>query len=266
MASRRFGHIAATVGLVVVIAVSCGSGDADDSSSSPAKTPLVGTHWLLQDTPGMPTAGVSVTAELADGRMGGSSGCNTYNAPYAVDGATLTIGPEVATTKMACEPEASGVEAEYLAALPKVRRYAIAGETLELLAADGTTLLSYSAADGATAILGQWTASSFYTGDSVQSVAVGSTLTANFDAGEVSGDSGCNSFGGAYEAGRRSISMGPFRATLKACADPALQAQEQQFLAALELAATFRVTGDQLELFRADDGIAATLVRTAVTG
>jgi heat shock protein HslJ len=257
---------AAGVGLVLVVVAACGSDGSDDSGSSTSETPLAGTHWLLQDTEELPTEGVSVTAEFVDGRVGGSSGCNTYNAPYVVDHPSLTIGPDIAGTLMACGAGPSSVEAAYLAALPKVREYSIAATTLELFDAEGETLLEYAAVDGGTAILGGWTATSYYTGTSVQSVAIGSNLTVDFDAEEVSGDGGCNTFGGPYEAGKRSIEMGPFRSTLKACADPELQAQEQQFLAALELADTFRVTGDQLQLFRAGGGIAATFVRTAVAG
>jgi heat shock protein HslJ len=261
--SRR----AAIVGLLLIAMAGCGSDSSDDSKSPPTSaTTLVGPHWLLQDGAGVSTGGVSVTAEFADGRVGGSSGCNTYNAAYVVDGDNLTIGPDITSTRLACEPGPAAVEAAYLERLPKVSRYEIDGTTLKLLDAGGETVLEYEAVKGDTAILGTWTATSFYAGNSVQSVAVGSTLTADFGAEEVSGDGGCNRFSGPYEAGQRSIKLGPLASTLKACADPALQTQEQQYLNALDLAATFRVTGDQLELFRDDGGIAATFVRPAATG
>jgi len=263
---RSFRHVA-IIGLLLVAVAGCGS-DSDDSgpSSSSSSTKLEGTHWLLQDSEDLPTDGVSVTAEFADGRMSGSSGCNTYNAAYTTDHPQITIGPDIATTKMACEPGPAQVEIAFLEALPKVTEYTIDGDTLELLDDDGTALLTFEAVDGASAILGMWTATSYYTGNAIQSVVLGSTLTANFEADEVSGDSGCNTFGGPYTAQNKTIEMGPFRSTLRACIDPDVQTQEQQYLSALELAATFRVTGDQLQLFRADDGIAATFVRTPDAG
>ncbi len=64
-----------------------------------------------------------------------------------------------------------------------------------------------------------------------------------------------------YDVKGDTIKLGPFRSTLKACTDPALATQEQKYLAALELATTFQVTGPRLELFRADGGIAATFER-----
>ena len=52
-------------------------------------------------------------------------------------------------------------------------------------------------------------------------------------------------------------------ATLRACADPAIGTQEQQYLAALELAKTYQVTGNQLTLFRDGGTIAVTAQRTS---
>jgi heat shock protein HslJ len=201
-----------------------------------------------------------------DTRVGGTSGCNTYNAPFTVDGTKLTIGPNIASTQMACEPGPTAVETSYLERLPNVTEYQIDGSTLELLDNTGGTLLTYKAVDAASAILGEWTATGIYTGDAIKGPVEGSKLTANFTDKEVSGDSGCNTFGGPFTAEKSTIKLGPFRSTLRACAEDAVSTQEQQYLQALELAKTFKVTGDQLQLFREDGGFAATFVRTAVAG
>jgi heat shock protein HslJ len=139
------------------------------------------------------------------------------------------------------------------------------GRTLTL-SGSGNPLLVYEASNGAEAIIAKWTATSYYTGSAVQSVATGSTLTADFDGEQVTGNGGCNTFGGPYELGASTIKIGPFRSTLKACADPALTTQEQQYLAALELATTYEVTGARLELFRADGGITVTFEKSAASG
>jgi heat shock protein HslJ len=62
-------------------------------------------------------------------------------------------------------------------------------------------------------------------------------------------------------SGSDGIRVGPLASTLRACADPALDTQEQQYLAALGLAKTYRVTGDTLTLFREGDTIALTAQR-----
>ena len=59
------------------------------------------------------------------------------------------------------------------------------------------------------------------------------------------------------------IALGPFASTLRACADPAVETQEQQYLTALGLAKTYQVTGDRLTLFRDGGTIAATFERAS---
>jgi heat shock protein HslJ len=66
-------------------------------------------------------------------------------------------------------------------------------------------------------------------------------VTIEFAAGEVSGHSGCNSYGGAYQAkDDGSISFGEFRSTLMACAKP-LSSLESGYMATLSKATTFSV-------------------------
>lgn len=259
----RYGMVTA---LLLVVAAACSSGGSNDTATSvtrPSGAPLVGTHWVLSgDTDlGVPTTDVVVTAMFKAGTLSGNSGCNGYTTGYKVSGSKLTLNAQIAGTRMACPPAPTAVEQEYLTRLPQVASYAIKGQKLTLADGSGTALLIYEATDGASAITGAWTATSYYTGTAIQSAEVGSTLTADFKDGQVSGESGCNSFGGPYDVKGSTIKLGPFRSTLKACTDPVLATQEQKYLAALELATTYQVTGARLELFRADGGIAATFDR-----
>ena len=99
---------------------------------------------------------------------------------------------------------------------------------------------------------------SYYTGNAVQSVAIGSTLTADFTKTMVVGRERLQLLHGGYTTSGDTIDIGPLASTLRACADPAVGTQEQQYLAALELAKTFRVTGTRLDLLRDGGTIAAT--------
>ncbi len=266
MTKSRAARYGAIVGVLVLVLVACGSSDSKGGSSSDSSTTttkpgnaLTGVHWVLSDGTdlGVPTTDIVVTADFAAGRMSGNSGCNSYSTNYAASGDELTLGPAVGT-RMACEPGAMAVESAFLALLPKVTTFAVTDSTLAMKDADGTTILAFEAVDGTEAIVGSWEATGYYTGTAITSVIVGSTLTADFAAKEVQGESGCNSFGGPYTLTGQKIVLGPLRSTLKACTDPALQTQEQHYVAALEMSTTFLVSGDRLELFRADGGIAAT--------
>jgi heat shock protein HslJ len=268
MTHRRRRAKIATILLVVVTvgmgAGACSGGDDSGSSRKSAGTAaLVGVNWVLTDQAslGVALAGVTVTARFEDGSISGDSGCNAYNASYTTSGTKMTIGPDIATTQRACTT-GSDVEQAYLARLPRVTSYRIAGTTLSLLGRGGDAILVYRASDGAREIRGAWTVTGYYTGTAIQSVIATTTLTAEFAERDVSGDGGCNLFNGAYETTGDKISIGPLASTLRACADPAVDTQESQYLAALELATTFRITGNRLELFRADGGIAATLERS----
>jgi heat shock protein HslJ len=252
--------------LAVVVAAGCSSDSSD--TGAPASEALTATGWVLNERTdlGVPSRGVAVTADFAAGHVSGNSGCNSYRGRYEVTGRKLTIGSDIASTKARCEPGPTAVEAVYLKRLSQVQSFAIEGDTLTLFGVGDEAMLVYTASAGRDAITGEWTAISYYTGTAVQAVIAGSPLTARFDRGQVTGDSGCNNFSGPYEVTDASISVGPFTSTLMACVDPARQTQEQQYLAALELAATFQVTGNRLELQRADGGIAATFEKSAASG
>ena len=89
-----------------------------------------------------------LTATFAqDGTMTGSSGCNTYRAAYAIDGGAIEIGPPAGTRKFCAEPAgAMEQEAAYLALLPAAARFRVDGNVLDLVAADGTRLVTYARA------------------------------------------------------------------------------------------------------------------------
>jgi heat shock protein HslJ len=267
---RSFGRATLT-GLLLVALAACGS----DGGSSPAPTSskggdfgshlLDGSSWTLRSSPVFRTEGVAVTLEFADGRASGTSGCNNYGGPYRIEGPELTIGPDLASTRMACPPPAAGVEQRYLGALTSVERFTLEGDALQLADADGKALLDFTRADPEAALLGTWIATGYYTGNAIQSVQGDAMLTAAFQGETVNGDSGCNTFNGPYRAGPSDIAIGPLASTLKACTDEKLSTQEQQFLAALQLAKSYRIRGQQLELQREGGTIAATFER-APTG
>ena len=90
------------------------------------------------------------------------------------------------------------------------------------------------------------------------SVIIGTRITANFGAdNQVTGSAGCNDYFGSYQTDGNNISIGALGATQKACADPdGIMQQESEYLAALQLAATYRLDGNRLELRMADGAIA----------
>lgn len=236
-------------------ASSGGSGGGKDAPSQP----LEGTEWILdQEASGLSVAPAAVvTAQFSsDGRLTGNAGCNNYTTSYETDGSAMTIAGPIARNLMACAAPVMRVEDAYVARLPKARSYAIRGRTLTITTSAAP--LVYRALDPEQALAGDWVVINYFRPGAVTSPVPGSTLTAKFASGTISGDAGCNQYSGPYETDGIKIAIGPVASTLRACADPAVDEQESQYLAALALARTFSLAGGNLTLFRDGGTIAVT--------
>lgn len=92
---------------------------------------------ILEDT--------QITAVFdAEGKVGGSAGCNRYFAGYTVDGSSIAIEPPASTRKM-CPEAIMQQEFGYLTMLPTAATFSIQGDELELRTADGALVASYRA-------------------------------------------------------------------------------------------------------------------------
>lgn len=89
-----------------------------------------------------PRTGTTVTLSFENGKVTGSTGCNTFRATYTSDGNRLSIGP-AATTRKACPAE--GVmeqERQFLAALKTATVWTVESGTLDVHRADGERVLT----------------------------------------------------------------------------------------------------------------------------
>ena len=84
----------------------------------------------------------------ADGQLSGVDGCNNYFTSYEVDGEAITIAPEIATTRMACEEPLTELSQQYVAALGASATWSVdASGALELRDADGALQVRYLPAE-----------------------------------------------------------------------------------------------------------------------
>jgi heat shock protein HslJ len=80
------------------------------------------------------------TLRLSNGRVTGSSGCNSFSGSYKLNQERLEFGP-LATTRMACEPAAMEQEARFLSILAAARSYSRYGNgSLSIIAPDGRAI------------------------------------------------------------------------------------------------------------------------------
>ena len=112
------------------------------------RNPLLGS-WVVDSYATAPNALIApledteLTAVFRLANVGGSSGCNTYDGPYTINGNLVAIGP-LATTRMACDEAIMGQETAFLAALQGVGRVEPRGLTLHLQDLAGRTMVVLS--------------------------------------------------------------------------------------------------------------------------
>ena len=101
-------------------------------------TALPGLLTAINDTPVL--ANTSVTAEFTDGKIGGSSGCNSYGGAYKASGKKITTD-SIAMTLMACMD--AGVmeqESAFLENLQNAQTFEITEGQLLIFSSDGKSL------------------------------------------------------------------------------------------------------------------------------
>lgn len=250
-----------------------GSGEADGPTTTAASDDLNGTSWVLtgwssDGTMQDPVTGGEAVLDFGDaGRVSGSGGCNRFFATWEQDGSSLTMSIG-GSTQIACEVFTTTQEAAVFAGLEATSTFQLDGDTLLLLDDAGDTVLEYGA--GVSDLEGTtWTATGVNNGQGalVSTETIDQAFITFGDDGAISGTGGCNQITGT-------VALTPpdgfeitdeLGTTLRACADPALDEQEQQFLAALRAATTYEVSGSTLTL-RDDSGAMQLTFRLADAG
>ena len=116
-----------------------------------------------------------------------------------------------------------------------------------------------SGAPSAAALEHRWVLTSFGGAEADRPAAARPAEMTLAPDGRVSGDTGCNSFGGTWSIAGDRLRLGEVAMTLRACfEDDVATAQEDAIARALSATKTARVDGDRLTI-RATDG-SATLV------
>lgn len=220
--------------------------------------------------------GVTI-AFLADGQVGGFSGCNQYTGSYTIEGGhSLFFGP-LAGTRQACPPPLMELESLTLSMLEAVQGVYVRGGTeLELYGADEELLATFGKPGGAVGPhLGSWELSEItpaaLTGASDEVREAISSLSPDERAivtlelgpdGRASGFSGCNQYTGGYETdGRSSIEFREIAVTMRACDGPDM-AIESAYLEAMNSVVGMKSARSELGLLDADGSILLLFSRT----
>ena len=216
---------------------------------------LVGQLWVLVAmgdvaNPLVVEEGTLVTATFGeDGVLSGSGGCNQYSGAYRLDGDQLAAGP-FASTMMACEV-GMDQEGRYLTALEKAQRIAFTPEGRLQVFYDAIAQVDEALvfAPGAEPLVGPtWVLTAMGEAANPPAAEAGVSVTAEFSAeGGLSGSAGCNRYTTGYEiTPEGGMSTGMAASTMMFC-DKGME-QESAFLAALNQAQAYKISGATLEI------------------
>jgi heat shock protein HslJ len=243
-------------GLLGLAGCSAGTGSGSGSSASSADNSraLEGKAWKATAIAGVTTVrtgrGTEVTAVFAAGQMSGTGGVNRYNAAYQTQpGDKISIKQPVSTL-MAGAPEAMTQETAYFAALPKATSFEVTSDSLKLLDAQGTTLVSYAAVQPTTLTGTEWDATMFNNGrGGLEGIAASSTITAKFGSdGSLAGNATINQYHTTYTTSGDGMTIDAKIVATQMAGPADLMAQEAAYLAALPRTTTYTIEGDELWL------------------
>jgi heat shock protein HslJ len=109
---------------------------------------LAGTGWrVLRVDDVVPVAGSEPTIAFTNGQMEGTTGCNSYGGPVAIQGATFTAG-DMTMTLVGCLDEIGEMETAFLRAIDQADSIGAEGANLVIRGAGGTILLRPDATVG----------------------------------------------------------------------------------------------------------------------
>lgn len=188
----------------------------------------------------------------ADNRLSIQADCNRVLGTYTTQAnqITLTLGP---STLVACPPDSQADE--FTTQLGNVGSFLFDGDKLilEIKFDSGSMTFAPSAPMGLAGTA--WDVVSYNNGNqAVVTLLQGTAITLNFSAdNRVSGNAGCNTYSGGYQAQANTLKIETLVTTVRACETPAgVMEQETQYLAALQNAATYEIAGDTLTTRDAD--------------
>lgn len=174
-----------------------------------------------------------ITLLMNDSRVSGNSGCNNYMGSYVLKGNEISFS-QMGSTMMFCGEEIGEIEGVYLNNLELAKTFNSDEDKLIFYDEKNQEILNYSKSKTATLEGQNWEATMVNNGkEAVVSVPEDIKVTAKFENGTVSGNSGCNNYNGSYELDGNNIKFGEIASTMMYCEGPASEV-ESNYLIALQ--------------------------------
>lgn len=224
---------------------------------------LIGTSWQA-DSFGGPDPkdqlavipGSRLTVNFGPLRYGGTGGCNFFLGVYDVEGESMRFHTPAMTAATCAPPEVMNQEGTYLASLRNIVAYSKEGDKLMGYTTGNQLLITFSPAPTVTLEGTVWELRfQDYGNGMLAPIVAGTEVTATFNAGQLSGSGGCNTFTSTYTlAEDGTFSTPAVVSTRMSCSEPKnIMEQEAQFFLNLQNAKKLTQVGGLLVLTDAAD-------------
>lgn len=219
---------------------------------------LVGTEWQLLTLNGSPLdETLSFTLAFTEERYSGLAGCRHFEGDYQAGDGEIAF-PMMTMLEETC-PDADnaywGLEGRFTDALSWARHWRIADGQLELRTVRGEVMVfaPYTPMSEVTLEGTSWSLTAFIEGETPTALLANTEITLTFDAGQVSGSAGCNSYFASYTLERGALRFGAVGMTKMYCMTPeGVMDQEARYGDILSAVTLFEWDANQLTLRTAD--------------
>lgn len=228
---------------------------------------LIGTSWQVESFGGpapeetLPIIpDTRLTVNFGIDRYAGNGGCNWFLGVYSVEGESMRFMTP-AQTRAYCQPDAiMQQEATFMSSLWNVLSYKMDGEKLLGYTTGDQLLLTMIAAEPVVFEGTTWTMRFQEYGNGLNPFIPETEVTAVFNAGELTGSGGCNTYSTTYTLDGQRFAVTEVVSTRMACEEPeGVMDQETQFFENLQAAKKLIQTGSLLQLVNADNETIAIL-------
>ena len=220
---------------------------------------LVGTKWDLISMDGT-LVGNGMTLDFLADRVSGSDGCNNFGGGYSIVDGKFVFDEAFAVTEMLCLDESvMEMAQQYLNALVTAGEFTLDDDGLTIETENGQ--LVFGKAVSAELTNTRWQLGGLNNGTGgIVHMAIDDNIFFMIDGNMVSGNGGCNGFGGDVTIDGNNITFANLISTMMACAEDDKTQRESEFLAALPNVASYEITRQTLNLFDADGDLVANFV------
>jgi heat shock protein HslJ len=226
--------------------------------SASAQTGLGNVRWELIELNSKRVTNSKAYIEFneSEKRITGNAGCNRMFGSYELNDDVFKVSG-VGSTRMAClQTDAMATEAAFLKALESATNLKKSGRNLTLYSGKAR-VMRFRTGTPAQSATGDLTSKKWML-RAIGGKAVTLNKDApflNFDAAKkgAGGNSGCNVFGGNYEATGSTIKFSDIISTMRACEFEERMTIERGFLDGLQNADKFEIKGGKLFLYKGSD-------------